>query len=442
MAKTLLRGGRIIDPSRNLDHTGDVLLCDGKIVQVSNVSIFDATTEIIDCDGCIISPGLIDIHVHFREPSNGKHEETIASGSESAAAGGFTTVCTMPNTTPAIDTPERITQSILESKTVGLCRVLPTGCATVNRQGKALAPIESMAKAGAIAFTDDGDVVEENSMMESVLTAVKQTGRLFMQHCQDPKTTAGGVMHEGAIQEELGYGAWPRIAEESIITRDIAINESIGAKWHAQHLSSGGSIQLIRNARNKGQSISGEASPHHLLLTDKSCKELGSIAKMNPPLREQADIDEIKEGIADGTITILATDHAPHPHETKCVPFPEASFGIVGLDCALALYAKALIDDGVLDWPALLRMMTSNPANLIGRSDLGSLTVGETADIAIIDPSMQWTIDMTKFASTGRNSPFHGWNVNARSIATIFGGRITSHLLGDRASHCNLPEVV
>ena len=249
-------------------------------------------------------------------------------------------------------------------------------------------------------------------------------------------------MHAGAIQEELGYGAWPRIAEESIIARDIAINESIGATWHAQHLSSGGSIDLIRNARNNGHPISGEASPHHLLLTDKACKELGTMAKMNPPLREQSDIDTIKEGIADGIITILATDHAPHPQHTKDVPFPDASFGIVGLDCALGLYAKALIDDSVLDWPAMLTMMTANPAKLIGRTDLGSLRIGGTADITLIDPSTAWTIDKTTFASVAENCPFHGWNVHARSIATMFGGKLTSHCLGDRANHCNLPEVV
>ena len=442
MATTLLRGGRIIDPAQQIDHTGDVLVCDGEIVQLSDSPITVEGDDVIDCDGCIVSPGLIDIHVHFREPSGGKHEETIATGSAAAANGGFTTVCTMPNTTPAIDTPEKIKESITESKRVGLCRVLPTGCATAGRKGELLAPIPAMADAGAIGFTDDGCVIEDDAMMAAVLVEAKAADRFVMQHCQDPKTTIGGVMHEGAVQQELGYGAWPRIAEESIIARDIATNESIGARWHAQHLSSGGSIDLIRRARNNGHPISGEASPHHLLLTDLACKELGTMAKMNPPLREQSDIDSIKEGIGDGTITILATDHAPHPLHTKDVPFPDASFGIVGLDCALALYAKALIDDSVLDWTSMLTMMTANPANLIGRTDLGSLKVGGTADITIIDPSTEWTIDMTTFASTGRNCPFHGWIVHARSIATMFGGKLTSHCLGDRAIHCNLPEVV
>ncbi len=442
MATTLLRGGRIIDPAQQIDHTGDVLVGDGKIIQLSDSPITDVSGDVVDCEGCIVSPGLIDIHVHFREPSGGKHEETIATGSAAAANGGFTTVCTMPNTTPAIDTTERIRQSISEAKRVGLCRVLPTGCATVDRQGESLAPLLEMADAGAIGFTDDGDVIEDDAMMAAVLAAAKAANRFVMQHCQDPKTSIGGVMHAGAIQEELGFGAWPRIAEESIIARDIAINESIGATWHAQHLSSGGSIELIRSARNNGHPVSGEASPHHLLLTDEDCKELGTMAKMNPPLREQSDIDTIKEGIADGTITILATDHAPHPQHTKDVPFSEASFGIVGLDCALGLYAKALIDDGVLDWPAMLAMMTANPAALIGRNDLGSLMVGGTADITVIDPSTSWTIDMTTFASMGGNCPFHGWNVPAQVIATLFGGKLTSHRLGDRSDYCNLPKVV
>jgi dihydroorotase len=442
MTKTLLRGGRIIDPSRDIDKTADIQICEGIITQISDSPIDESCDVLIDCDGCIVSPGLIDIHVHFREPSGGKHEESIATGSAAAAAGGFTTVCTMPNTTPPIDTPERIQQSIMEAKRVGLCRILPTGCATADRKGESLAPIPAMADAGAVGFTDDGCVIEDDAMMAAVLVAAKATNRFVMQHCQDPKTSIGGVMNEGPIQKELGYGAWPRIAEESIIARDIAINESIGATWHAQHISSGGSVDLIRKARSKGQPVSGEASPHHLLLTDEACKELGTMAKMNPPLREHGDIAAIKEGIADGTITILATDHAPHPQSTKSVPFPEASFGIVGLDCALALYAKALIEDGVLDWPAMLAMMTTNPANFIGRSDLGSLKIGGVADVTVIDPSVGWTIDMNQFASTGRNCPFHGWQVNGRSIATMFAGQLTSHLLGDRVNHCNSPEVV
>ena len=430
----LLRNGRIINNGE--DFIGDVLLQDGRIEDISNTPISQNDCDVIDCEGCIISPGLIDIHVHFREPSNGCHEENIKAGIASAINGGFTTVCTMPNTTPAIDTPEIVQQAIDNASAIGKCRVLPTACATQGRRGEEIAPIREMVAAGAIAITDDGDVVEDDAMMSRVLSQCAKHNVPFMQHCQDPKTTVGGVMNEGDVQKYLGYGAWPRSAEESIIARDIQLNESIGAKWHAQHLSSGGSVALLRQAQENGQPISGEASPHHLLLTDESCREVGTMAKMNPPLRERHDIDAIKEGIAQGTIAILATDHAPHPMHTKEKPFSEASFGIVGLDCALALYAKALIDDGVLDWSKMLAMMTTNPASLINRPDLGRLTIGNLADITIIDPNLQWTIDAQQFASTARNCPFDGWEVKGKAIATIYGGSLVHQSLGNRINHC------
>jgi dihydroorotase len=244
-------------------------------------------------------------------------------------------------------------------------------------------------------------------------------------------------MHKGHVQQELGYGAWPRSAEESIIARDIRLNESIGAKWHAQHLSSGGSVALLREAQAQNQPISGEASPHHLLLTDEACRDLGTMAKMNPPLREQSDIHLLKEGIADGTIKILATDHAPHPLHTKNKPFADASFGIVGLDCALSLYAKALIEDGVLDWPQMLAMMTLHPAALINRPDLGTFREGARADITIIDPNCKWTIEAATFASSALNCPFNGWDVTTRAIATLYGGVLNFQVDSDRFAHCN-----
>ena len=434
MTKMLLRNGRIMNDGN--DFVGDVLVHEGVIQEISEKPLSQNNYDIVECEGCIVSPGLIDIHVHFREPSSGNHEETIETGNASAVSGGFTTVCTMPNTTPAIDTPEMVQRAVKTATQLGKCRVLPTACATHNRKGEAIAPIDAMVASGAIAITDDGDVVEDDTMMSSVLEHCAKNNIPFMQHCQDPKTTVGGVMHEGEVQRELGYGAWPRSAEESIIARDIRLNESIGAKWHAQHLSSGGSVDLIRQAQANNQPISGEASPHHLLLTDDACHELGTMAKMNPPLREQEDIDLIKEGIADGTIAILATDHAPHPMHTKDKPFAQASFGIVGLDCALALYAKALVEDDVVDWPTMLAMMTTNPARLINRSDLGILTVGGRADITIIDPQFNWTIDAQAFASTARNCPFDGWKVKAKPVATIFGGSLVHQTLGERLKHC------
>ena len=435
MNTMLLQNGRIIDSANNLDCIGDVLIEHGIVAQISQTPIdFDGDT--IDCTDCIISPGLIDIHVHFREPSNGKHEETIETGCASAIAGGFTTVCTMPNTIPAIDTPELVIQSIETANAIGLCRVLPTACATLERKGKQIAPIAELVAAGAIAITDDGDAVEDDAMMQAVLEQCKKHNVPFMQHCQDPKETLGGVMNAGKAQQELGYGPWPRSAEESVIARDIGLNETIGASWHAQHLSSGGSVTLIREAQERTLPISGEASPHHLLLTDEACKKIGTMAKMNPPLREKHDIALIKEGIVDGTITILATDHAPHPLATKELPFADASFGIVGLDCALALYARALLADNTIDWPHMLAMMTVQPASLINRQDLGQLRVGDKADITIIDPNCQWTIQSEEFSSRARNCPFDGWDVSCKAIATIYGGKIVFEALGSRIARC------
>ena len=413
------------------------LLLMAPLNKISNTQIGTGTHEVIDCDGCIISPGLIDIHVHFRQPCSDKHEENTATGIASASAGGFTTVCTMPNTSPAIDTPSMVQQAVTTATKIGKCRVLPTGCATIGRHGQTIAPIREMVKNGAIAITDDGDVVQQDAMMLVVLQECATSDVPFMQHCQDPTTTIDGVMHAGELQRELGYGPWPREAEESIIARDIKLNESIGAKWHAQHLSSGGSVDLIRKAKANNQPISGEASPHHLLLTDVACRNLGTMAKMNPPLREEGDIALIKEGIADGTIEILATDHAPHPMHTKDCSFALASFGIVGLDCALALYAKALIEDGVLHWPQMLAMMTINPASLINRPELGTLRVGAIADITIIDPRYKWTIEPNNFASVARNCPFDGWNVQGKAIATLYGGMLSNQISSDRFMHCN-----
>jgi dihydroorotase len=434
MARILLRHGRIINNGQ--DFVGDILVRDGVVEQISDSKINISDCDAIDCEGCIISPGLIDIHVHFREPSSDKHEETIETGILAAANGGYTTVCTMPNTIPSIDTPELVKSTIIQANQIGKCRVLPTACATTGRKGETITPIQELVSSGAIAITDDGDVVEKDDMMAAVLKECAKSNVPFMQHCQDPKTTVGGVMNEGEVQRELGYGPWPRLAEESIIARDIRLNESTGAKWHAQHLSSGGSVDLIRQAQKNKQPISGEASPHHLLLTDEACRDLGTLAKMNPPLREQEDINALKEGIADGTISILATDHAPHPMQTKECSFADASFGIVGLDCALSLYAKALVEDGVIDWPQLLAMMTTNPASLINRPDLGILKDGGVADITIIDPKLTWTIDADGFSSTGRNCPFLGWNVQGKAIATIYSGVLSHNSLNDRVQHC------
>lgn len=433
MGKLLIHGGRVIDPASGFDQTADVLVQDGVIAQIGRVaSAPDA--ERLNAEGCIVSPGLIDPHVHLREPSAPHHDETIASGAAGAVNGGFTTVCCMPNTTPPLDLPAMIEFVHHKASLANAARVFAVGCATKERKGQELAPIGGMAQAGAVAFSDDGDCVSDAGVMSRVLRTIAATGRCFMQHCQEPTLTKNASMNAGALATKLGLTGWPSIAEEIIIERDVRLNTAIGCRYHAQHVSSGESVAIIRRARQAEQPVTGEATPHHLLLTEDACDGYNTQAKMNPPLRTQRDIDLLKTGIADGTITVLATDHAPHPMDRKALDFASAPFGVAIIDCALPLYAKALIDDGVLDWPAMLAMMTINPARLCGldRLGLGSLAVGGPADVTVIDPQLQWTIHTAEFASAGRNCPFDGWPVRGRAIATIVAGRVRLNRSGDR----------
>ena len=432
MTRVLIRGGRIIDPASGLDATGDLEIVDGRVSKIETRGRLAAEGDVIDAEGCIVSPGLLDIHVHFRDPHRGQlHEETIASGSAAAVAGGFTTVACMPNTMPALDAPDRITYVERQGRLADLARIRAIGCGTIGRRGREQAPIPQLLDAGAVGISDDGDGIEDDAMMQSVLEAVHAHDTCFMQHCQVPSMTRGAVMNAGPLATKLGLVGWPAAAEEAMIERDLGLNANIGARYHAQHVSSGGSVDLLRRARAEGQPATGEASPHHLLLTESACDGYDTAAKMNPPLRTAADIDRLKEGIADGTITVLATDHAPHPAQTKATDFTSASFGIVGLECALPLYRKALIDDGVVDWPEMLAMMTIHPAALVGldSTGLGRLAVGGPADITIIDPSMDWCIDPDSFRSRGRNCPFRGWAVSGRAVATIVEGRLRYHVL-------------
>lgn len=432
----------MIDPASGFDQTADVLLADGLVQRIETKAISDSDAhgaEVIDAEGLIVCPGLIDPHVHLREPSGGigpLHDETIATGTAAALNGGFTTVCCMPNTTPALDTSAMVRFVQGRAAAADNSRVLVVGCATHGRAGESVAAIGGMAGAGAASFSDDGSVVASASIMRKVLATVKAHGRCFMQHCQEPTLTAGGVMNAGALALRLGLTGWPAIAEELIIARDIMLNRDIGCRYHAQHVSASGSVELIRLARREGLPVSGEASPHHLLLTEQACASYDTMAKMNPPLRTRADVDALKAGVANGTISVLATDHAPHPIHTKQTDFASASFGIVGVECALPLYVKALIADGVLDWPDVLKLMTIEPATLIGLDamGLGRLEAGGPADVTLIDPELTWTIAPEQFVGTGRNCPFFGWEVTSRAVAAIVGGRVRMSRLGTRTA--------
>jgi dihydroorotase len=418
--------GRVIDPANAIDQVTDLVLEGGRVTKLGRISHPD-TPRVIDASGCIVCPGLIDPHVHFREPGH-EEKETIASGAAAAVAGGFTSVCCMPNTNPAIDDDGRVDFIYHQATRAGLANVFPVGTVTKGRAGQELAEIGLMAASGAVAFSDDGCAVASASVMAKALAYIAMTGKPLMQHCEDPEL-GGGVMNAGALATRLGLAGWPRVAEELIIQRDILLNlsQNIGARYHVQHVSSGGSVALLRRARHDlfGQAhVTAEVSPHHLLLTEDRCATYDTLYKMNPPLRTQRDIDELLAAVKDGTITVLATDHAPHTQEEKELEFAEAPYGIIGLECALPLYIKALIESETIDWPDMIAMMTVNPATLCGLDNKGSLAVGADADVTIIDPKESWTIDVNQFKSKSRNCPFHDWKVTGRTVATIVAGDI------------------
>ncbi len=427
MSRTVISAGRVIDPANGVDGVADVVIESGRVTHVGPPLSPTADDERLDASGCIVSPGLIDPHVHLREPGS-EDAETIATGSAAGVEGGFTTLCCMPNTNPALDSRVMIEFINRQAQLHGRCRVFAVGAVTVGRQGEELAEIRLMSRAGAVGFSDDGDVVESPAMMRRALSQIRLTGLALMQHCQEPTLTRGAVMNAGPTATRLGLIGWPSVAEELIIERDIRLNRSIGCRYHVQHLSCAGAVEIVRRARAEGQPVSAEASPHHLLLTDEACDGYDTMAKMNPPLRREADIEAVRAGVADGTITILATDHAPHTAERKALPFDRAPFGIVGLESALALYIKALIDTHTIDWPRLIKLMTINPAqlcNLDGPSHgLGSLTIGSPADVTIIDPDVRWTIRSADFPGKSRNTPFEGWEVRGRAVMALVGGQI------------------
>ena len=429
MTSTLLRAGRVICPASGLDATADVLLADGRIAAISQKrgELTAAGAEVIDCDGLMVVPGLVDPHVHLREPG-GEHKETIATGVAAAIAGGFTSVCCMPNTTPCLDSGPLVEFVRLRAREAGQARVFVAGAATVGRAGEQLAPMAAMKHAGAVAFTDDGDGIANAQVMVRVLQMTKAVGCPFMQHCQEPALTQGAAMNAGPLQAKLGLGAWPAIAEELMLERDVMLNRAVGARYHAQHLSCAGSAEIIRRARAAGQPVSGEASPHHLLLTDDACDNYNTMAKMNPPLRTAADVQALRQAVADGTIDVLATDHAPHSDAEKARDFAGAPFGIIGLEHALPLYREALVDSGAIAWPRLIALLTIQPARLLGLDamGLGTLRVGAPGDVTVIDPEARWTVDPAAGRSKSRNTPFAGRALRGRAVHVFVDGAAKS----------------
>lgn len=429
MSTLLIRGGRVIDPASSTDATLDLAIRDDRIEAIGKGLSSAGVDRVIDATGKLVVPGLIDPHVHLREPGH-EHKETIASGTQAAVVGGFTSVCCMPNTAPALDAPELIRFVYDAAARTGACRVFPVAAATKGRKGEELAEIELLAQAGAVAVSDDGDCIPTAGVMARVFGAVARTGLVFMQHCQDPTLTRGASMHAGEISVRLGLTGWPREAEEIIIERDVRLARASGCRYHVQHISSAGSVEIVRKARAAGARITAEASPHHLILTHEACEHYNTSAKVNPPLREASDRDAIRAGVADGTITVLATDHAPHADFEKSLPFEEAPMGLLGLESALPLYAEALVHTGLIGWPRLIAMMTLEPARLCGldAKGLGVLRAGGVADVTILDLDAAWTLDAGALKSRSRNTPFAGRSLRGRATATIVAG-VVKHAL-------------
>ena len=421
MNTLIIRGGHIMDPANKRDELADVFIENGKIV-ASLPEKEKAESEIIDATGLVVAPGLIDIHVHLREPGFG-HKETIESGARAAAAGGITTVVCMPNTSPAADTPSTIAWIKDRAARAACVNILPTGAISKDLAGEELAPIGSLAQAGVVAITDDGHCVQNHELMRRAVQYARMVGVPVLDHCQDYNLVGNGVVHEGYWSTLLGLPGWPAAGEEAIVMRNILLAELCDHHIHCQHISAAGSVRLLREARARGVKISGEVCPHHIALTDESIQEFDTNYKMNPPLRSQEHVDALLEGIADGTLEILASDHAPHALFEKEVEFDQAPFGIVGVETELGIFIDLLVHKRkVIDLPRLIEMFTVNPARLL-KMDAGTLSSGASADITLIDPNLEWTVDADAFQSASRNTPFNGWKLKGRAVRTIVGGR-------------------
>lgn len=419
MSVLKISNGRVIDPANNRDAIGDVWIENGVIADSS--SLRTEADETIDATGLVVAPGLIDLHVHLREPGQ-SHKETIGTGSAAAAAGGFTSVVCMPNTNPVADNPATIRWIQERAKRTAKINVFCTGAITKGLKGEELAPVGSMVDAGILAITDDGHCVQNNEVMRRALEYARMFDLPLLDHCQDYNLVADGVMNEGEWSVRLGLPGWPRIGEEMIVMRNILLSEMCGAPIHCQHMSSGGSIGLLREAKRRGVRISAEVCPHHIALTDDLLRGFDSNFKMNPPLRTQHDIDLIIEGIADGTIEILGSDHAPHAAYEKEVELDHAPFGILGLETEFGIFCNELVHRRkAIDLPRLIEMLTINPARLL-KLDRGTLGVGSPADVTLIDPDLEWTYDLAKTESLSRNSPFDGWSLKGRAVRTIVSG--------------------
>jgi dihydroorotase len=422
MRPILIRGGRILDPARTTDETADLLLQDGKVEALGQGLGRPDGVEVIDAAGKVVAPGLIDLHVHLREPGQ-EDVETVASGAMAAAAGGFSAVCAMPNTDPVTDNQAAVGFIVSQAQRAGKARVYPIGAISLGQKGQQLAEFGELVGAGAVAVSDDGRPVVSSHLMRTALEYARTFGIPVADHCEDPTLAAEGAMHEGLVSTRLGLKGVPAAAEEIMVARDILLAELTGGHVHLCHMSTRGSVELIRRAKEKGLRVTAEACPHHFTLTHEAVEGYNTNAKMNPPLREPEDREAIRQGLRDGTIDVICTDHAPHHYDAKEREFDNAPNGIIGLETALGLAITELVHGGLLDLPTLVTRMSTMPARIFNLPG-GSLARGAPADVVIMDPAVPWTVDPGAFYSKSRNTPFTGRRLRGRADVTIVRGQV------------------
>ncbi|PHX98055.1 MAG: dihydroorotase [Gemmatimonadetes bacterium] len=418
----LLKGGQIIDPSIGLNTIGDVLLRDGKVESAGDRIGTPDGAEVIDCTGLVVSPGFIDVHCHLREPGR-EDVETIATGARAAAAGGITAVCAMPNTDPVTDNQAAVGFVLKQGRAADSARVYPIGAISIGQNGERLAEFGEMVGAGAVAVSDDGKPVVSSQLMRTALEYARAFNIPVADHCEDPTLAAGGAMNEGIVSARLGLRGIPAEAEEIMAIRDILLARLTGGHVHLCHMSTKGSIELIRWGKERGIRVTAEACPHHLSLTEDCVEGYDTHAKMNPPLRTMADVEAVREGVRDGTIDVLATDHAPHHNDEKARAFADAPNGIVGLETALAVNITWLVKPGILSLATLIERMSCAPAKLFGLPG-GSLARGTLGDVTVFDPTRSWKVDPAGFRTKGRNTPYGGQTLTGRAVCTVVGGRV------------------
>lgn len=421
---TLLRGGRIVDPSQSLDEVGDVLVSDGRVESVGGR--IDAASrddvDVVDCAGLVVSPGFIDVHCHLREPGR-EDVETIATGARAAAAGGFTAVCAMPNTDPVTDNQAAVGFIIRQASLARASRVYPIGAISLGQKGESLAEFGEMVGAGAVAVSDDGKPVASAHMMRTALEYARTFGIPVADHCEEPTLAHGGAMNEGVVSARLGLKGIPSEAEEIMAIRDILLARRTGGHIHLCHMSTRGSVELIRWGKDRGIAVTAEVCPHHLSLTEDAVEGYNTNAKMNPPLRSAADVEALREAVRDGTIDVIATDHAPHHYDEKEREFADAPNGIIGLETALAVNITWLVDPGLIDVPLLVERMSCAPARVFKLAG-GTLRRGAEADVTVFDPAVEWQVDPARFRSKGRNTPYAGMRLRGRVRLTVVEGRV------------------